>query len=43
LELDNNSESFVHFVKRMMDGVTEPAGPRVTWTKPTNIMSCAKE
>ena len=26
LELDNNPESFVHFVKRMMDGVTEPAG-----------------
>jgi len=27
LELDNNSESFLHIVKRMLDGVTDPEGP----------------
>jgi hypothetical protein len=43
LELDSNSESFLHIVKRTVDGVTEHEDQAILATRPTTVMTRARE
>lgn len=43
LELDTNSESFLHIVKRTVDGVTEHEDQAILATRPTTVMTRARE